>query len=103
MKITKILIVLIYLMTMFCSCENGSNLKKHAKNVNPDGKSLNTSDKESELLLDSVKNKGHLIKEFKKESDIEAVEITLKRDTLSIVCTGWFFYYPFGKFHDLKS
>lgn len=44
-----------------------------------------------------------LLNEFKNHSDIKASEIRIIKDTLSILSTGWFFYYPFGKFHDMKS
>lgn len=44
-----------------------------------------------------------LVKYYKTEAGRSAISINTNNDTLSIVTTGWFFYYPFGKFHDLKS
>ena len=87
------------LISSFFSCSNG-NKQVTSKNT----QYLDSTHLEHWLTPNSNQTIAADLKtKYIEKSDIKASEISIKNDTLSIVSTGWYFYYPFGKVHHVDS
>jgi len=65
-----------------------SNASANAHTLNPDSNKIIRS---------------FFLKNFKQQGDIKVSKVNINHDTLSILSSGWFFYYPLGMFHNLTT
>ena len=90
----------LYLLLILTNCISRSNPKPPNSATTTKNKDL--PEQAVPVKKDTVATED-ISSEVKAKKSLELMEINLKTDTLEIVSSSSFFYYPFGKFHTIAD
>ena len=84
-------------------CINNQNKRSQGSRNSELGEKRHVLVSDSDKKNVKIQDDWILVKNAKTTKDFGIVKLKKKQDTIIIVCTGWFFYYPFGKNSNLKE